>query len=181
MRRYLCVILLLLIAACRRQQAPLPASTVQKDMSVFAPYAETSTPVAQSDSGLPARIVAFAKTQIGVPYKYCSMTPEGGFDCSGFVNYVFNHFNIKVPRSSVEFTYVGENVALGQCRPGDLILFTGTNPHSRTVGHIGIITANNKGDITFIQSTSGAAYGVVVSPLDKNSMARFVKVVRVVN
>ena len=40
-------------------------------------------------------VVNFAETLIGVKYKYGSSIKEKGFDCSGFINYVFNHFNIR--------------------------------------------------------------------------------------
>ncbi|WP_432712696.1 C40 family peptidase, partial [Pedobacter sp.] len=45
-------------------------------------------------------LISFAKTLIGIPYHYASSNPQKGFDCSGFVNYVFNNFGVKVPRSS---------------------------------------------------------------------------------
>jgi cell wall-associated NlpC family hydrolase len=45
----------------------------------------------------PEELVKFAKTLIGVPYLYGSTNPKKGFDCSGFITYVFNHFQIKVP------------------------------------------------------------------------------------
>jgi cell wall-associated NlpC family hydrolase len=177
MKKYLC--LFLICAACRQKTDVTPNNMGQTDTTVFAAFSDAPSPASLGDSTLADKIVAFAKTQIGVPYKYCSMTPEGGFDCSGFVNYVFDHFNVKVPRSSVEFTNIGKDVPLAQSKPGDVILFTGTNPHNRAVGHIGIIVANNNGDISFIQSTSGVAYGVVISKLDENYMARFVKVINI--
>ncbi len=177
MRNYL--FLLIMLVACRQQVISKPAGAGITDTTIFSEFEDTSSRMMHEDTGMGARIVAFAKTLKGVPYKYCSMTPNGGFDCSGFVNYVFNHFDIKVPRSSVDFTNEGEDVELGKSRPGDLILFTGTNAKNRKVGHIGIITGNDKGEISFIQSTSGEAYGVVVSQLDKNYMARFIKVIRI--
>jgi len=149
-----------------------------KDAALNTILTDSFLSVIVSDTGLQARIVAYAKTQMGAPYKYCSMTPDGGFDCSGFVNYVFNHFSIPVPRASVDFTNIGLEIPLLETEPGDLILFTGTNPRRRVVGHIGIIISNKGGDISFIQSTSGIAYGVVISSLDKNYMARFVKIIR---
>lgn len=177
MKKYLC--LLLVCVACRQKTDVAPNNIGQTDTTVFASFSDAPNPVPARDSALADQIVAFAKTQIGVPYRYCSMSPEGGFDCSGFVNYVFDHFNVKVPRSSVEFTDIGKEVQLAESKPGDVILFTGTNPNNRTVGHIGIIVTNNSGDISFIQSTSGAAYGVVISKLDDNYMARFVKVINI--
>lgn len=174
-----CLLLLLMCIGCRQKAEPVVVTPAKADTTAEASRTDSSQ-TAANDSILPQRIVAFAKTQLGVRYRYCSMNPDVGFDCSGFVNYVFNHFGIKVPRSSVDFTNVGQEIPLKKAQPGDLILFTGTNPHIRTVGHIGIITENNNGDIHFIQSTSGAAYGVVISPLDKRYTERLVKVVRLV-
>lgn len=129
----------------------------------------------------PLDLVAYAKTLIGIPYLYAASDPNIGFDCSGFISYVFNHFKIAVPRSSVDFTNVQHAIPLQQAKPGDLILFTGTDSTVRVVGHMGIITENNQGDIRFIHSTSGKQYAVTITPLEKYYMGRFVKVIRVFN
>jgi cell wall-associated NlpC family hydrolase len=121
----------------------------------------------------------FAKSLVGTPYKYASQNPAIGFDCSGFVNYVANHFQIKVPRSSVEFTNIGEVINENEALEGDLILFTGTNPASRIVGHIGIITENINGKINFIHSSSGKAKGVVINDMSDYYKKRFVKIIRI--
>ncbi len=127
----------------------------------------------------PQQVVAFAHTLQGVPYKYASIDPSIGFDCSGFITYVFRHFDIAVPRSSVEFTDEGREVKPAEASPGDLILFTGTDSTIHIVGHMGIVTENNDGNISFIHSTSGKAYGVTVTPLKRYYQTRFVKVIRV--
>lgn len=57
-------------------------------------------------------IIDFAKNLIGVPYRYASSNPSYGFDCSGFVNYVFKNFGFKLPRSSTGFTKVGQATTL---------------------------------------------------------------------
>lgn len=124
-------------------------------------------------------VVNFAKTLVHVPYKYASIDPAVGFDCSGFITYVFNHFNIAVPRSSVDFTNVGTVIDPGQSMPGDLILFTGTDSTIRVVGHMGIITENNGGQLKFIHSTSGKQDGVTITPLENYYRSRFVKVIRI--
>ena len=82
-------------------------------------------------------VVEFAKILLGIPYKYASSNPFRGFDCSGFITYVFNHFYIEVPRSSVDFTNTGKEIELRNAKQGDLILFTGTVPSIRIVGHMG--------------------------------------------
>ena len=123
-------------------------------------------------------LVAYAKTLVGVPYLYASVDPAQGFDCSGFITYVFNHFQIAVPRSSVDFTNVGKPVDVHAAQEGDLILFTGTVDSIRIVGHMGIVT-ENVDTLKFIHSTSGKANGVTISTLNEYYNKRFVKVVRV--
>ncbi len=127
----------------------------------------------------PAALVYFAQTLIGTPYKYGSSNKDAGFDCSGFITYVFNHFNISVPRTSVDFTNAGVTIPFIECRKGDLILFTGTDKTGWVVGHMGIITENNKGKIKFIHSASGNNKGVMISELSEYFFTRFVKIVRV--
>ena len=123
--------------------------------------------------------VEYAKTLTGTPYLYGSVDPARGLDCSGFINAVSNHFGIKVPRSSVEFTNVGITIESGKAKPGDLVLFTGTDPVKRVVGHIGIVTNNEEGHLQFIHSSSGKAKGVTTSDLDGYYQTRFVKVIRI--
>ena len=127
----------------------------------------------------PAQVLTFANSLLGVPYLYASTNPSKGFDCSGFITYVFNHFNIAVPRSSIEFTNVGKEIDAEDAKPGDIILFTGTNKSDERVGHMGIITSNINNDLEFIHSSSGKANGVTISPLSGYYEARFVKVIRV--
>ena len=126
-------------------------------------------------------VVKFAETLVGVPYKYGSTNKEVGFDCSGFINYVFNNFKIKVPRSSKDFTNAGKPIDLENCKRGDLILFTGSNANSGVVGHMGIITFNKKGKITFIHAASSNSKGVIISGMSQYYIPRFVKVIRVFN
>lgn len=127
----------------------------------------------------PKQFVAFAKQFLGTPYLYGSTNPEKGFDCSGFVNHVARHFGIEVPRSSVEFTNIGEEIQIIDAQAGDLILFTGTDSNRRIVGHIGIVTQNPGGQIMFIHSSSGNANGVTESALEGYYQTRFIKIVRI--
>lgn len=166
--RYYLPILLLFALSCRMDP---------HRPEIYTP-AETITAAPHKDSTLPVEIVAFAKTLIGTPYKFGCTAPDMGFDCSGFITYVFNHFNIDVPRSSEGFTNEGTPVSLTDARPGDLILFTGTNSKVRTVGHIGLVVANKTSGISFIHSSSGKENAVIITQLDERYVARFVKVIR---
>ncbi len=136
-----------------------------------------STPVNINDKVNRDSLVLFAKSLLGTSYLYGSTDPAKGFDCSGFITYVFNHFKIVVPRSSYEFANIGVKGSLNTCRPGDVILFTGTDPLERTIGHIGIVCEMVNGTPSFIHSTSGKAYGVAITSMDnKFYQERFISV-----
>lgn len=122
-------------------------------------------------------VVDFAKTLIGVKYKYGSAIKEKGFDCSGFITYVFKHFNISVPRSSVDFTNAGKEIPIKYSKPGDFILFTGKNENGGVVGHMGIITENKNGNFKFIHASESR--GIMISGLNSYFIPRFVKVNRI--
>jgi cell wall-associated NlpC family hydrolase len=127
----------------------------------------------------PQELVAFAKTLIGIPYRYASTDPRIGFDCSGFITYVFAHFNIVVPRSSIDFTAVGKEVPAEASKSGDLILFTGTDSTEKFVGHMGLVVSNENGQVNFIHSSSGKIYGVTISPLSGYYRTRYMKTIRI--
>lgn len=126
----------------------------------------------------PGSVVDFAETLIGIKYKYGSAIKEKGFDCSGFVTYVFNNYKISVPRVSRDFTNAGTPVSLDKSKRGDLILFTGTDTTGWVVGHMGFITQNDNGKVKFIHSTSSKSIGVIISEMSKYYATRFVKVIR---
>jgi cell wall-associated NlpC family hydrolase len=127
----------------------------------------------------PEELITFAKSLQGIRYRFGSTNPEKGFDCSGFVNYVFNHFGISIPRSSVDFTDVRGGVDLKDAKFGDLILFTGTKKHTRRAGHIGIIVSMPGEPVTFIHSTSGEANGVTLTTMNDYYMGRYMRTIRV--
>src|SRR5258706_1883803 len=126
-----------------------------------------------------AAFVEYAKTLLGTRYVYGSANPNRGLDCSGFVNCVSTHFGIKVPRSSVAFTNLGTSIGTNDAKAGDLILFTGSNVHKRVVGHMGIVTDNQNGQIQFIHSSSGKTKAVRISDLNGYYATRLVKIIRI--
>jgi len=98
-------------------------------------------------------IMTFAETFVGKPYIYAGYTQKG-FDCSGFVYFVYKNFNIEVPRTSASYLRFGKEVTLENCKKGDIILFTGTNYNRSVVGHVGIITSEQGEPVRFIHSSS---------------------------
>lgn len=125
------------------------------------------------------QLLTFAKSMVGTPYRYASSNPDKGFDCSGFVSYVFENFGFKVPRSSREFASTGVPIKLADAKVGDVLIFTGTNPRVRKIGHVGIIYSIKDGDIKFIHSTSGKAHGVTVTEFNDYYKSRFMKAVSI--
>ncbi len=144
-------------------------------------YTDDGKPIERIITGktTPTELISFATSLTGIPYKYGSTDPKEGFDCSGFITYVFNHFDVIVPRRSVDFTNVGHEISLQDAKTGDLVLFTGTDSTDRTVGHMGIIIAQPTGGQHFIHSTSGKANGVTTTPLNAYYMGRYVKTIRI--
>ncbi len=145
-------------------------------LPVQTPVPETpKTAVAYS----PAAVVEYALSLRGTPYVYASSDPLVGFDCSGFITHVYNHFGVAVPRSSKDFEHFGTTILLEKTEPADLILFTGTDSTTRDIGHIGIIISGVNDSIKFVHSSSGKANSVTVSSLDKYYLKRFVRVLRI--
>lgn len=137
---------------------------------------ETKEVVVNKDS-----LVNFSKAQLGKNYNYANCSPKTGFDCSGFVYYVFSHFKVDVPRSSSEYGKFGRAVLLDSCKTGDVIVFTGTNASIRQPGHVGIILTGGK-DPSFIHSSSDKRTpGVKISDFRASPgyQKRFIKIVRV--
>ncbi len=141
-----------------RQKAKLPADSVRADT-----------------------LIALAKTQLGKNYCYAVADPEKGFDCSGFVYFVFASFNINVPRSSKLYKNYGKKIPIDSARAGDVIVFTGTNARRRSPGHVGIVISCANGIPTFIHSSSGKKKGVIISDFNESPYykKRFIKIVRV--
>ncbi|MDH8700690.1 cell wall-associated NlpC family hydrolase [Dysgonomonadaceae bacterium PH5-43] len=82
------------------------------------------------------QLLSFARKYIGVKYKVAGTSPQG-FDCSGYVQYVFKNFNYNLPRNSVEQSKVGKEIKKSDIKPGDLVFFKGSS--SSKVGHVGIV------------------------------------------
>lgn len=109
-------------------------------------------------------LVRYAETLIGKPYAYAN-TPEMGFSNSGFVNYVFNHFNIVVPKYAPSFITVGQEVKPEEVSEGDIVLFSKDDKIKKAVYQIGIVVSGKGSPISFIHASSGKMNGVGVSEL----------------
>ena len=127
----------------------------------------------------PDQLLKFAESLVGVPYVWGSTNPAVGFDCSGFITYVFTHFKIQVPRSSIDFTNVGNTVPFEQAKRGDIILFSGTNSEDTHIGHMGLVVSNEEEGLHFIHATSGKAMSVAITKLNDQYKKRFRRISRI--
>jgi LysM repeat protein len=84
------------------------------------------------------RILRTAFSQIGNPYRYGGNSPETGFDCSGFVGWVYKQYGLSLPRSARDMLAVGEPIDRSELRPGDLVFF------NYGYSHVGIYTGDDK-------------------------------------
>lgn len=80
---------------------------------------------------------------VGTPYRFGGNTPEGGFDCSGLVGYVFRDVaGVNLPRTSDEISRVeAEDVRRDDLESGDIVLFRG---HGHSVTHVGIYVGKGR-------------------------------------
>lgn len=104
------------------------------------------------------RLVSRAMNYLGTPYRYGGTSPKTGFDCSGFVYYLYGAvFGQRIPRMPHEMVREGTTVARSDLKRGDLVLFG----HRGTFTHIGIYAGNNQ----FVHATHSGS-PVMVTNLD---------------
>lgn len=126
-------------------------------------------------------LIDFAQRYMGVPYVYAATDPEKGFDCSGFIYYVYHHFGFQVPRSSIEFKDYGREIPLSAAQTGDLILFTGAQDTDR-IGHIGIVIQPAGDSTRFIHASSGKEMAVTISSVAApHYRKRYIKTINVID
>jgi cell wall-associated NlpC family hydrolase len=116
---------------------------------------EQTTKNNNSWSNSAQEIIMSALSQTGVKYKWGGNSPESGFDCSGFVRYVFQQAaNLTLPHGARAISQLGQTVTQPELQPGDLVFF---NTLRSTFSHVGIYIGNNR----FIHSpATGSAISV---------------------
>lgn len=86
-------------------------------------------------SGSGQAVVEYASRFIGNPYVWGGTSLTHGADCSGFVQSVYKHFGIQLPRTSSQMRSAGRAVSYSNARPGDVICYN---------GHVGIYKGNGQ-------------------------------------
>lgn len=132
-------------AVSRKSEEAQMTQEVQENVQ----QTETTEVSAQPASNGQA-IVDYACQFIGNPYVWGGTSLTDGADCSGFVQSVFAHFGISLPRTTYDQIYAGVEVSYDQAMPGDLICYD---------GHIGIYIGNGQ-----IVNAQNAEQGIGISP-----------------
>ncbi len=126
MRYLITLFVLFLLTACSttRQDTPVPVTPIHNDE-------------AQMNN-----LAIYAISLYDTPYQYGGKSRSNGFDCSGFVQYVFrNTLGLQLPRTSSEMSRAGTPLGQDQLKPGDLVFFNTTHsPYS----HVGIFVGDNR-------------------------------------
>ena len=117
-----------------------PAIGDDPTSGVAPPPARAEVPVESTDPKAPATLVATALEFRGVPYVNGGSTPSG-FDCSGFVQYVFRQHGAALPREVRDQYRAGRRVDVNEVRPGDLVFFQTV---SRGASHVGVAIGNGQ-------------------------------------
>jgi cell wall-associated NlpC family hydrolase len=132
--------ILLPLAACAQQ------STIR----------QAGIPLPMPTSRSAAAVIPTAERYIGVKYKWGGTSPRSGFDCSGYVQYVFAKHGVQLPRTSRAQAYAGDRIPLrfDALRTGDLIMFASPG---KAISHVAIY-AGNKRILHSSKSGSGVRY-----------------------
>ncbi len=103
---------------------------------------EIQEPAHSGWSGVVQEVLMNALSLTGIRYQYGGSSPETGFDCSGFVRYVFQQAaSLTLPHNARALAQLGQSIPLEQLQPGDLVFF---NTLKSTFSHVGIYLGNNR-------------------------------------
>jgi peptidoglycan DL-endopeptidase CwlO len=131
-----------------QQQQANAGSSLAQTVGVQAPPAGAPPPAQYGG------VVGIAMRYLGVPYVWGGASPSG-FDCSGFVMYVYAQVGVSLPHSSYAQYGYGSPVSRSALQPGDLVFFDGLGHEGIYVGGGSFIHAPHSGDVVKISSMTG--------------------------
>jgi cell wall-associated NlpC family hydrolase len=146
-----------LLAAPARAGGELAPSGLPGAGPGLALGADSAAPVGSAGIGRPD-VVGYAMQLIGTPYRWGGASPAG-FDCSGFVNYVYAHFGKSLPHYTGAQWGSGAQVSPDQLEPGDLVFFDGLGHDGIYIGGGQFIHSPHTGDSVKISSLGEGWYG----------------------
>lgn len=111
------------------------------------------------------KMIAYAKKFIGVPYIYGG-TGDGGFDCSGYTQYILGRYGYTVPRSARTQKNHIQKINISEAKKGDLIFFS-KNRSKKNITHVGIVISNEGEELTMIHASSSR--GIMITNVETNT------------
>lgn len=103
-----------------------------------------------------SEIVEYAKQFVGNPYVWGGTSLTDGCDCSGFVQQIYAHYGITLPRCSADQSLTGTQVSVNELQPGDLLYFY----RGSRIGHVEMYAGNG-----MVVHAKGSKYGIVYEQL----------------
>lgn len=136
-----------------------PAATTRAASDVLSSVVLAGAPAGTRPGPSAPVVIATAEDYLGVPYKWGGTSPRTGFDCSGYVRYVYARQGVQLPRTSREQAAAGQRIAprRSALRQGDLMLFA----ERKTISHVAIYAGGGR-----IIHSSSSGGGVRYDDLD---------------
>jgi cell wall-associated NlpC family hydrolase len=157
------VIALLAAAGCASVPAPrLAVAPQHAERRAYLPRPPAKVPAPRSATArrqVATDLLTYATSFQGVHYRLGGSSPRTGFDCSGFVQFVYRQGGVELPHNSRDMARELPAVAPVDRRPGDLLFF---RIHGRAHSHVGIYLGDNQ----FVHATSRRTNTVMISRLD---------------
>ncbi len=111
------------------------------------------------------RLVVYAKSLIGVKYKWAGNSVEG-FDCSGFVGFVHKKYGIVIPRTASSQMASAEKLKLKEAQKGDLVFFGS----SGRISHVGLVVTDKGNDLAMVHASTSK--GVIFTDIERSDYWR---------
>jgi peptidoglycan DL-endopeptidase CwlO len=163
-----------LISAARSLRAPFVCGALTLTLIAMSSGVASAAPATPALAVVPvepapggADVADLAAHYVGSPYRWGGASPAG-FDCTGFVMWVFSQFGVSLPHNEAGQLGAGQHVGADDLQPGDVLVFA--NTYRRGLSHVGIYLGGGQ----FVHAVD-ERHGVLVSHLwDAYWASRFV-------
>ena len=170
-KHFCCILILVLIISCSKttyiaedfyytvddKKSP---NKNNKIINVNSIDRQTEKKETQSGTKKVDAVIEFGKKFIGVPYKWGGNTPQG-FDCSGFINYIFNNNGYNLHGNAPVIATLCDKIEKKNLKKGDLVFFKGSNINDQSIGHVALVISVNGDDFEMIHATTSK--GVMIN------------------